>query len=108
LELPPVSREPKDRVSREDPERSSDYFFECINQRAMTIWRQSLQIFESDSTDKNDATDENYVSRIRKGKEGAKDCERDDVLKMSVHPHPWSHQKRRQLVIYRIHESDMG
>jgi hypothetical protein len=95
LELAAVSREPKDSVSREDPERSSDYLFECINQRAMTIGRQSLQIFESDSTDKNDATGKNYVSRVCKGKEAAKNRKRDDMFKMSVCPHPWSHQKRR-------------
>jgi hypothetical protein len=51
-------------MSSEDPERSSDHLFECINQRAVTILRQSLQIFESDSTDKNDAIDKNYVSRV--------------------------------------------
>jgi hypothetical protein len=55
LEAPAVSREPKDSVSGEDPERSSDKFFERINQPAMTIGSQSLHIFERDSTDKNDA-----------------------------------------------------
>jgi hypothetical protein len=57
LEAPAFSREPKDSVSGEDPERSSDELFECINQPAMTNGSQTLHIFESDSTDKNDAKD---------------------------------------------------
>jgi hypothetical protein len=71
-------------VSSENPESSSDYLFECINQRAMTIGRQSLQIFESDSADKNDVADKNYVSRVCKGKEAAKNRKRDQMFKMSV------------------------
>jgi hypothetical protein len=108
LEPAPVWREPKDRASSEDPEGPSDYLFECINQPAMTIWRQSLQILEGDGADKNDSTDKDQVSRVRKGKQGAKDCEPDDVLKMSVKPYFWSRQKRRKPVIYSIYESDMG
>jgi hypothetical protein len=108
LEAPAVSREPKDSVSGEDPERSSDKFFERINQPAMTIGSQSLHIFERDSTDKNDAKDKNYAPGVCKAKEGAKDCKSDDVLKMSVGPHPWPHQKGRQHVIYRIYKSDVG
>jgi hypothetical protein len=42
LEPPAVFREPKNQLSSEDPERSSDYLFECINESAMTIRRQRL------------------------------------------------------------------
>lgn len=95
-------------MSSQDSEGSSGYLFECINQPAVTIGRQSLQILECDRTDKNDAADKNYASGVRKGKEGAKDREPDDMLKMSIKPHLWSHQKRRQLKIDRIYESDVG
>jgi hypothetical protein len=36
------SREPEDCASGNDPKRASDNLFECIDQRAMTIRRQSL------------------------------------------------------------------
>jgi hypothetical protein len=65
----------------------------------VTIGRQSLQILECDSTDKNDAADKNDAPGVRKGKEGAKDCEPDDVRKMTVKPHPRPHQQRRQLIM---------
>jgi hypothetical protein len=68
LEAPAFSREPKDSVSGEDPERSSDELFECINQPAMTNGSQTLHIFESDSTDKNDAKDKNYAPEVCKDK----------------------------------------
>jgi hypothetical protein len=32
-------------VSSEDPERASDYLLESVNERAMAIGRQGLQVF---------------------------------------------------------------
>jgi hypothetical protein len=81
-----VLREPKDGLSGENPDRSSDHLFECINRRAMTIRCQSLQIFEDDGTDKNDAADTKDTCLGEESKEDAKGYERNDVLIMGLSP----------------------
>ena len=94
-------------MSSENAERASGDLFECIDQPAMPIRRQSLQAFQNDSAREHNAANENDALRVGKSKQRAQNRKRDDVLDMRVGFHR-PQQIRRQLKIYRIHKSDVG
>ena len=63
-------------------EHTADNFFVCIDECAMTIWRQRLQIFEQHGASKNDKANAHDVSGIGQTKQEPGNRKRDDVFEV--------------------------